>query len=254
MSGMISSVVPPGEPDMGGPAWLTGTFAALMLTVAVYCSGRLVAARRWRRPTEIDADAGHVLMGVAMAGMLAADLRIVPTSLWEAVFGAGAAWFGCQLLRIRRGPPGSPWRCLHPAPHLMECAAMLYMFLVLPPALAGRSAVAGMGGMAASAIQSRFSFLALLLAVFMFGYVARVADRLTIRAPALALPAASDVPAASQALPTAADSLSPADVPAPGGCATVGSRPGRPYLAPRRAALCKIAMGITMGYMLILML
>ena len=34
---------------MGAPAWLTGIFAALMLTVAVYCAGRLIAARRWRR-------------------------------------------------------------------------------------------------------------------------------------------------------------------------------------------------------------
>jgi hypothetical protein len=54
---------------MAAPAWLTGIFAALMLTVAVYCAGRLVAARRWRRPTELDTDAGHVLMGLAMAGM-----------------------------------------------------------------------------------------------------------------------------------------------------------------------------------------
>ena len=41
---------------MGGPGWLTGTFAALMLTVAAYCTGRLVTARRWRRPTEFDTD------------------------------------------------------------------------------------------------------------------------------------------------------------------------------------------------------
>jgi hypothetical protein len=44
----------------------------------------------------------------------------------------------------------------------------------------------------------------------------------------------------------------PAGDASPGGCA--GSGPGRPYLAPRCAAMCKIAMGITMGYVLILML
>ncbi len=110
---------------MGAPAWLTGIFAALMLTVAVYCAGRLIAARRWRRPTEVDTDAGHVLMGVAMAGMLAASLRIVPAVIWEPVFGAGAVWFGSQALRARRGALTSPWRCLHPAPHMVECAAML---------------------------------------------------------------------------------------------------------------------------------
>ena len=118
---------------MGAPVWLTGIFAALMLTVATYCAGRLAVARRWQRPTELDTDAGHVLMGVAMAGMLVARLRILPAATWEAVFAAGAAWFAWQVLQSRRRTAAASWRCLHPAPHLVECAAMLYMFLVLPP-------------------------------------------------------------------------------------------------------------------------
>jgi hypothetical protein len=202
---------------MAAPAWLTGVFAALMLTVAAYCAGRLVAARRWRRPTEVDTDVGHVLMGAAMAGMLVARLRILPAATWEAVFAVGAAWFAWQLLHSRRRTPATPWRCLHPAPHLAECIAMLYMFLALPPPLARRGAAAGMAAMTASG--SRFSVLALLLALCMFGYVVRVADRLPLRASAPA-----------------------------------GIRPGSGALAPRCAALCKIAMGLTMGYMLILLL
>jgi hypothetical protein len=226
---------------MGRPAWLTGLFAALMLTVAVYCAGRLVAARRWRRPTEMDTDGGHVLMGVAMAGMLVARLRIMPAAPWEAVFAAGAAWFGFQLLRSRRRVPASSWRCPHPAPHLVECTAMLYMFVLLPPSLARRGAAAGMAAMTASAPASRLTFQALLLAVFMFGYVVRVADRLTVRLPALAVRSAGPAPAG----PPAEGSSSPSGRRATG--------PANPYLAPRCAALCKIAMGITMGYMLILM-
>ena len=74
-----------------------------------------------------DGDAGHVVMGVAMAGMLVARLRIVPPAAWEAVFAAGAAWFAWQFVRSRGRTPASPWRCAHPAPHLVECAAMLYM-------------------------------------------------------------------------------------------------------------------------------
>jgi hypothetical protein len=221
---------------MGAPAWLTGIFAALMLTVAVYCAGRLIAARRWRRPTEVDTDVGHVLMGVAMAGMLAASLRIMPALIWEPVFGAGALWFGSQALRARRGALTSPWRCLHPAPHMVECAAMLYMFLILPT-LSAKTSGAGMDGMSGSATASRFSFLALVLALFMFGYVVRVADRLTLPARALAFQPAG------------------AGTPAPTGCGAASTaRPGRPFLAPRCSALCKMAMGITMGYMLILML
>ncbi len=164
---------------MGGPVWLTGIFAAVMLTVAVYCAGRLAVARRWQRATELDTDAGHVLMGAAMAGVLVARLRILPAATWEAVFAAGAAWFAWQLLQSRRRAPAA-WRCPHPAPHLVECAAMLYMFLVLPP-LTGRAAAAGMAGVAgmgASAAGSRYSFLALVMGLFMVGYVARVADRL----------------------------------------------------------------------------
>jgi Domain of unknown function (DUF5134) len=228
---------------VAGPAWLTGIFAALMLTVAVYCAGRLAVTRRWRRATELDTDAGHVLMGAAMAGMLVARLRILPAATWEAVFAVGAAWFAWRLLQSRRRAPAT-WRCLNPAPHLVECGAMLYMFLVLPP-LTGRAAASGMAGMAglgASAAGSRYSFLALVMGLFMVGYVARTADRLprgrtadgrtTNGLPGDRRPAAS--------LPSGPVAQSP--------------RPARPYLAPRCAALCKIAMGLTMTYMLVLTL
>ena len=227
---------------MAAPAWLTGVFAALMLTVAVYCAGRLVAARRWRRPTELDTDGGHVLMGVAMAGMLVARLRIMPAAAWEAVFAVGAAWFAWQLLRSRRRAAASSWRCPHPAPHLAECTAMLYMFVALPSSLAGRGAAAGMAAMSASA--SRFSFLALLMALFMFGYVVWVGDRLSARAPALAFPVPRQRPLA----------VSPATGSRAGPSEPDQQRPGRAFLAPRCAALCQIAMGMTMGYMLIMLL
>jgi hypothetical protein len=268
---------------MGGPAWLTDIFAAVMITVAAYCASRLVVARWWRRPTDVDTDGVHVVMGVAMAGMLVAGLRFGSFGLWEAVFAAAAGWFGWRFVRVRHGAPLSPWRCPQPVPHLVECGAMLYMYLAVPAvAAAAKGAPGAMGGM--SATGARFSVLALALALFMFGYVAWVGDRLTARAPALAVavpaaafpaaavpvaavPAAA-VPAAavpvaagpqeSGALMTAtepepaATEPEPAGDASPGGC--VGSGQGRPYLAPRCAAMCKIAMGITMGYVLILML
>ena len=210
---------------MGGPGWLSGCFAAVMLTVAVYCASRLLAARWWRRPTELDTDGAHVVMGVAMAGMLVSGLRTLPAGLWEGVFAVGAAWFGGQTLRARRGAAASSWRCLHAAPHLVECAAMLFMFLLLPASAVRRTA-AGMGAMTVSPNESRFSFLALLMALFLLGYVAWLGDRLTGPAPA---------PAQETC-----------------GGAGYGQRPQK--LAPRCAVLCKIAMGVTMGYMLILML
>ena len=224
---------------MGAPAWLTGSFAALMLTVATYCAGRLTVTRRWQRPTELDTDAGHVLMGLAMAGLLVARLRILPAATWEAVFAAGTAWFAWQLVKSRRRTAPASWRCLHPAPHLVECAAMLYMFFAATP-LTARAAAPGMTGLA----PSRFSVLALLMALFMVGYVVRVADRLPLRAPAPALALAAAAPGRHRNIPAPAATPAPADdVPTT----------ARPYLAPRCAALCKIAMGLTMAYMLVLM-
>jgi hypothetical protein len=239
---------------MGAPAWLTGSFAALMLTVATYCAGRLAVTRRWQRPTELDTDAGHVLMGLAMAGLLVARLRILPAATWEAVFAAGTAWFAWQLVKSRRRTAAASWRCLHPAPHLVECAAMLYMLFAATP-LTARAAAGGVG--MAGLAPSRFSVLALLMALFMVGYVVRVADRLPLRTPAstpvpavaiaLAMVPASPAPVATFTPP---DTSAPAATPAP---ADHVPTTARPYLAPRCAALCKIAMGLTMAYMLVLM-
>src|SRR5690242_3486389 len=189
---------------MGGPAWLTAIFAAASLAVAVYCAGRLVVARRGHRPTELDTDGAHVIMGVAMAGMLVSGLRTLPSAIWEVVFAVAAVWFGYRMVQGRRGAPSSPWRSSHPLPHLVECAAMVLMFLILP------------------------------LAVYLLGYVVWLGDRVTLHAPA---PALATAPAG----------------PGPG-YGSGSPEPAHSYLAPRCAAICKITMGITMGYMLILML
>jgi hypothetical protein len=226
---------------MGGPAWLTAIFAAASLAVAVYCAGRLVVARRGHRPTELDTDGAHVIMGVAMAGMLVSGLRTLPSAIWEVVFAAAAVWFGYRMLQARRGAQSSPWRSSHPLPHLVECAAMVFMFLILP---AAAGAATRSMSMTMTATESRFSFLTLPLAVYLFGYVVWLGDRVTLHAPA---PALATAPATAPASPG----------PRPGygsGSGSPSPEPAHPYLAPRCAAICKITMGITMGYMLILML
>ena len=222
---------------MGGPAWLTAIFAAASLAVAVYCAGRLVVARRAHRPTELDTDGAHVVMGVAMAGMLVSGLRTLPSAIWEVVFAAAAVWFGYRMLQARRGAQPSPWRSSHPLPHLVECAAMVFMFLILP---AAAGAATSSASMTMTATESRFSFLTLPLALYLFGYVVWLADRVTLhaRAPALATAPASAGPRPGYG----------------SGSGSPSPEPAHPYLAPRCAAICKITMGITMGYMLILML
>jgi hypothetical protein len=74
----------------------------------------------------------------------------------------------------------------------------------------------------------------------------RAHDTLGARAPALAfpLPRRRALAAVSPATGPAAAEASEPDA----------QRSGRPFLAPRCAALCQVAMGMTMGYMLIMLL
>ena len=130
---------------MGGPGWLAGTFAAVMIATAVYCVSRLVSARRWRRPTEYDVDGVHVLMGVAMAGMLVPRLNVFWDSGWEVIFAAAMAWFGGRAIRGYRHHPARSHRAPHDLEHLLASGAMLYMLM----AASARSAGPGPGSASA---------------------------------------------------------------------------------------------------------
>jgi hypothetical protein len=242
---------------MGGPAFLTEIFAAASLAVAVYCAGRLVASRRWHRPTELDTDGTHVVMGVAMAGMLVSGLHTLPSTIWEIVFALGAGWFGYRMLATRSATQPSPWRSAHPLPHLVECAAMVFMFAILPAAVAVKATSSGMGGMTMTPIESRFSFLTLAVALFLFGYVVYLGDGLTFRTPAAAAVTATPVVTAGAGLAATVRAGDPGTSHSGTSDTAIAASPISPatrYLAPRCATICKAAMGITMGYMLILML
>ncbi len=249
---------------MTEPSWLTGVLAAVMIVIALCCAGRLAISRLRRRDTELDADGVHVAMGVAMAGMLAPRLSPLPASAWEPVFGIAAAWFACQAIRTRRGAARAGWRCPHPLPHLVECVAMLYMLVAVPGSRpGGQAAGMPMAGMAGSAgIAGDFPALAVVLALFMVGYVVWAADQLTsfARAGTTATPRSTsrDPAGAPGTSGTLSSARTPDTAQAPGTPGTAGTPrldlAGRPVLAPRLATCAKIAMGITMGYMLVLML
>jgi hypothetical protein len=245
-----------------GPSWLAGAFAAVMIVTAVYCAGRIIAARRWRRPTGYDIDAVHVLMGTAMAGMLVPGLRFGPAGGWEIVFGAAAGWFGWRAWR-GRGPAGHRPAQHRPAQHvqhLLASLAMLYMLLAVGPA-ASRAAGTEMGG------STHLRTLALVLALALLGCVINSADRLTAlplaagTAPArTAPPALTAAPPARTAPPASAATVTAPPAPAgparPGAPASPAEAPvtaRTPALSPRLAACCDIAMGVTMGYLLVLM-
>ena len=73
-------------------------------------------------------------VGDPVARPVAAHERVVALDpRREAVFAAGAAWFAWQLVKSRRRTAAASGRCLHPAPHLVECVAMLYMFFAATP-------------------------------------------------------------------------------------------------------------------------
>lgn len=243
---------------MAGPSWLAGLLAAAMILTAGYAASRLAAARLLRTPAEADTDALHALMGIAMAGMFLPQLRVLPSSAWAVVFGAAGTWFAAGTIRARRTAP-RPWQCRFPVPHLVECMAMLYMLLALPAS--PRTPGMAMPGMASPAAAAGSPALALVLALFMLGYLLWTTDRLATGARAAAAPATTPqtqprplvtVPAgpsgqvAHLASPTGTPGATEAPEPRPPS--------GHPLLAVRYAECSKIVMSIAMGYMLITML
>ena len=174
---------------MAGPSWLAWTFASVVILVAGDCLTRLVASWRRHRPSDHRIDVIHVLMGVAMAGMLVPRLRVFWVGGWEVVFGMGAAWFGWLAIREFRGRPTVGGRPGHHLQHVLGCGAMLYMFLAAATVAKAAAGGSAMGGMAAGA--AHFPTLALVLAVALFGYVVWTADRLSSLTPVAALAARS---------------------------------------------------------------
>jgi hypothetical protein len=130
------------------PAWLLDILVAVILVVAAVSAIRLATvwlpANRLsaaeptgfrsspRASRGADADIAHLLMGIAMAGMLAPGVKTLPPHAWEVIFGLLTAWFTWRLVddtRVNalRSPVSG-----HRAPHLFHCAAMVYMTAAWP--------------------------------------------------------------------------------------------------------------------------
>jgi Domain of unknown function (DUF5134) len=253
------------------PDWLAGVLAAVVLAVALFSAARLVASRRAgvAGTGEVDADGTHVLMGVAMAGMLKPGLTTLPVGVWEVVFLVGAAWFAGRAVfagraaQVRR--PGlvsfAGWSkrlgavqcCEYPVPHLIDCVAMVYMFWAVRTVRgsSGMTATAGMGAMGGGA-GARLPGLALAGVLAIGGYVVWLGDRIQQLAPVRSL--AVTAPAGAMAMASAAGSAgslgAAVTTPGPEGAHGSGAAAAR-LLAPRAATWCKIAMGVAMGIMLV---
>lgn len=252
---------------MNIPDWLADIFAAIMLATAAYCAGRLVVARLRRRHIEPDIDLVHLLMGVAMAGMLVPDLNPLDGTVWKAVFAVTTLWFAGRVAMAWRGDDRARRALRHHVPHLVLSGAMLYMYLAPSAASAGSDSGGGMGsgmsGGMGGAAAVHYPTLALVLALFLCGYAVMVIDRTPLVAASGGTPQARDT---AQAAPLGAccaaaeadDTVAPSSVSDSGPTTGQGQgqvqTPVSSLLSPRGANCCDIAMSVTMAFMLILLL
>jgi hypothetical protein len=264
------------------PAWILDIFAVAMLAVAAASAVRLAARRPWQRgrgAAVADTDAAHLLMGIAMAATLTPALRTLPDGVWEVVVGMLTAWFGYQVARDARQEGFRALSGARCAPHLVHSMAMLYMFAaVAAPAAAGGPGPADMSGMGSSGMRTLdLPVLAFAFALLLIGYCVWDLDQLSgpgvTRHYSIALPrtwppgpALAGVPAEAGVASLAAAAEPPGPT---GGVATASPPAARearsvmsevaggaanPVLAPWVTMSCRIAMGITMAFMLIIML
>jgi Domain of unknown function (DUF5134) len=257
------------------PAWILDIFAAIMLVVAAISAARLLEARPWQRGAVItDTDVSHLLMGIAMAGMLAPSLTTLPNDAWAVVFGVLAVWFGYRVARDYQASGARALAVGHCAPHLVHSAAMLYMFLAITaPAASGGAGMAGMGGTSGMSTLS-VPTLGFLFALILIGYTIWDLDQLSslrhgfaaavagVATPALVGASAGTVGTEAVAGSGAGGGVAAA---APAGSGEAGhggtaggGRSGGMVMAildsPGTVVGCRIAMGVTMALMLILLL
>jgi hypothetical protein len=258
------------------PAWILDVLAAVMLVVAAVSAARLVAARPWQPGSVvIDTDVAHLLMAIAMAGMLAPSLSTLPPTVWEVVFSLMTAWFAVRVVLDTRANGVRALAGGHCAPHLVHSGSMLYMFLALTTTAMG----AGMSGMAGMAVGSglmmtlSYPAIAFSFALILAGYSVWDLDRLSGRGSsvgmahvslagvgAVELPAMAVTKPEAAALPRAEAAGLPvaeaADLRVVAGGEGIGGRDAgdvsRLLLSPGVTVGCRIAMGVVMAFLLII--
>jgi hypothetical protein len=244
------------------PAWILDIFAALMLVVAAVSAGRLAAARPWRlgvqRAALADIDVAHLLMAIAMAGMLTAGLQTLPNGAWEVIFGILTAWFAYRVVRDLQVSGTRALAGGHCAPHLIHAAAMLYMFAALTTPAAHGSGMSGMTGMGTLSLP----VVAFIFALALIGYSIWDLDQLSgpgasghySLATAHVAPAGrvlAGIGSSAGAWPASAAGASEQD-PAPPSPPPPAASFSSVILSPWVATSCRIVMGVTMAFMLVI--
>jgi hypothetical protein len=273
------------------PTWIFDLLAACMLVVAAVSAARLAAAQPWRHGSVIiDTDIAHLLMAIAMAGVLAPGLSTLPSAAWEVIFGVMIIWFALRVVRDARSNGVRALAGGHCAPHLVHSGAMLYMFLGMTSAAGAMAGMAGMPGMprmsagSSSMLMLSDPTLAFVFALILIGYSIWDLDQLSGRryslasAPVVLVGARAGVPAmagAESARTTAFPGPDPsggvsdavtgiaAGSGAAGGQAVVrdgvgagernvgGGALGQFLLSPAVTIGCRVTMGVVMTFMLL---
>jgi hypothetical protein len=166
---------------MSTPAWIPDSVAAVTLLVAEVSAGQLVMARAWTGVSHADIAASRLLTGIAMAGVLVPGLSILPDAAWEAAFAVLTAWLAWRLWQESREHGTAAGRGYY-TPPLVHSAAMLYMFAALTapsaPGTPGTGGMSGMGGWSTSgwpALQA--PALALLFTLLLIAFAVHDLDQ-----------------------------------------------------------------------------
>jgi hypothetical protein len=214
------------------PYWLEYGLALVMVSVSLYCTGRLLVAKRWERRNHYDVNVSHILMGMAMAGMLVPRWNLVPNETWLATFGIVAICFLAMSTRfaVKRGLGGTDddraHHVSHYLIHMVMACAMLYMYWERSPA--GEPSAQAMTVSSAIGAQPDYAGLSLIFIVILLASAIWQLD--------------------------AIGKLSARQLVLNGGAGTGHASVHHPYLAPRLEVACHISMCIAMGYMLVLTL
>jgi hypothetical protein len=236
---------------MSTPAGILGIFAAIMILVAEVSAGQLVVARAWTRRGGTDADiaVSYLLMGIAMAGILVPGLSTLPNAVWEVVFAVMTAWFAWCLWRESRGRGATAVAHGHYVPHLVQSAAMLYVFAALPGlsvegsgvSVSGTGGMSGMGGGSSGGTPTlHASTLALIFALLLIAFTVHDLDRPAGVDGYFRVVGRRSVPAES--------------APAAAAAGPAAFTAERLLLSPAVAKGCQVAIGVTMAFILIVII
>jgi uncharacterized protein DUF5134 len=227
---------------MSIPTSVLAIFAAVMLLVAEVSAGQLVIGSAGARLdiADVGIAGSRLLGGIALAGILVPGLSVLPHAAWTAVFAVMTAWFAWCLWRENRRHGAAALARGRYAPHLVHSAAMLYLFAALAgPALEGSTpmpSMPGMPGMAGGTPGGTPTLhaptLALILSLLLIAFTVHDLDQ------------RAGVDGNFQAA---------ARPPAPAGSALTAAAT-RLLLSPAVSKGCQVATGITVVFILIIMI